>query len=350
MTQVTLSDINKFFGDNHILKAVNLTITSGEFIVLVGPSGCGKSTLLRAICGLEEHDSGQIYLDDLNITELPASDRNISMVFQSYALYPHMSVKENLTFGLKNIKLDDSIIEERIAQAAQILQLTALLDRKPQNLSGGQRQRVAIGRAIVQHPKVFLFDEPLSNLDASLRVQMRQELSKLHKTLQSTIIYVTHDQIEAMTLASRIVILNGGHVEQIGTPLEVYNRPSNIFVAEFMGAPKINIIPLDTLAHISQSQPELAKLMEDWKQKSIHSIGIRPEKIQLGSLGEIKLSTQCNFSELLGDSTVLYNDFIDQEIRVKIPHQYQPKIDESIEISFLIEDLLYFDVSGNALY
>lgn len=261
-----------------------------------------------------------------------------------------MSVGENLSFGLNNIKLDSTIINQRINQVASILQLAPLLERKPQNLSGGQRQRVAIGRAIVQQPKVFLFDEPLSNLDAALRVQMRQELSKLHKTLNSTIVYVTHDQVEAMTLASRIVILNGGKIEQLGTPLEVYNTPHNLFVAEFMGAPKINLIPLKAIDKIAKNSAELTSRVNIWRDKGITDLGVRPEKITIEGSKDISIEANCNFSELLGDSTVLYTTNSDIEIRVKLPYQYSPSDNQSINMAIAFSDLLFFNAAGKAIY
>ena len=243
MTALSLSNIHKAWGKNTIIENLSLEIASGEFIVLVGPSGCGKSTLLRIIAGLEIPDGGKLVMGGKEVTRLAAGKRNLSMVFQSYALYPHMTVRENLSFGLRNINMPAAEIDKRVAHAASMLKLEEMLDRLPQNLSGGQRQRVAIGRSIVQQPELFLFDEPLSNLDAALRVGMRQEIQQLHNTLKNTMIYVTHDQVEAMTLADRIVVLYKGKIEQVGTPLELYNTPANLFVAEFIGTPKINVLP-----------------------------------------------------------------------------------------------------------
>ena len=241
MATIELKNIEKSFGNNKVINNFNIKINDGEFIVLVGPSGCGKSTLLRMISGLESVDKGEIHLNNKIINNLIPSKRGIAMVFQSYALYPHMNVYENMSFGLKTEKLEKNEIEKKVKDAAKTLQIEDLLERKPRQLSGGQRQRVAIGRAITRNPKLFLFDEPLSNLDAALRSEMRVEISKLHKQLNTNMIYVTHDQIEAMTLADKIVILNNGNVEQVGTPDEIYNNPSNIFVAEFIGVPKILI-------------------------------------------------------------------------------------------------------------
>ncbi len=242
MSYLTITDLQKHYDHYHALRGINLAITEGEFLVFVGPSGCGKSTLLRTIAGLESSSAGSIVLDGRDITELASSKRDLAMVFQSYALYPHMTVADNLSFALRLAKLPDAEIQEKIRFVSASLQLNPLLDRKPKELSGGQRQRVAIGRAIVRQPKVFLFDEPLSNLDAALRVQMRLELARLHKKLSTTMIYVTHDQVEAMTLADRVVILNAGQIEQVGTPLELYRQPNSRFVAEFIGTPKMNLI------------------------------------------------------------------------------------------------------------
>lgn len=242
MAKVEIQALEKQYGAYHALKSVSVTVHDGEFIVLVGPSGCGKSTLLRAIAGLEDVSSGTIRIGDENVTDLEPRDRDIAMVFQSYALYPHMSVRDNMAFSLDLKKVPKDQIDARVNEAARILGIEALLDRKPRALSGGQRQRVAMGRAIVRHPKVFLFDEPLSNLDAKLRVQMRAEIRALHDRLGATSVYVTHDQVEAMTMADRIVVLDAGRIVQVGSPLELYNAPMNRFVAEFIGSPSINIL------------------------------------------------------------------------------------------------------------
>ena len=242
MADVRLTGVKKRFGALEVLKGVDLEIADGEFVVFVGPSGCGKSTLLRTIAGLEEISEGEIAIGGRRVNDLSPSDRGIAMVFQSYALYPHMTVRENMAFGLKLAKTDKAEIDRRVTAAAATLNITDYLDRKPKALSGGQRQRVAIGRAIVREPQVFLFDEPLSNLDAALRVRMRYEFASLHERLKTTMIYVTHDQIEAMTLADRIVVLSAGRIEQVGAPMELYERPCNLFVAEFIGSPKMNLI------------------------------------------------------------------------------------------------------------
>lgn len=242
MAYLQLQGIEKFFGEHRAIKGVDLSIQKGEFVVFVGPSGCGKSTLLRLIAGLEHIDGGALKLDGRDITREPSSKRDLAMVFQSYALYPHMSVYENMSFALKLAGVDPKVIREKVDRAAKILNLTTYLERTPKALSGGQRQRVAIGRAIVRAPKVFLFDEPLSNLDAALRGQTRVEIAKLHRDLGATTIYVTHDQVEAMTLADRIVVLRDGLIEQVGTPLELYDKPANQFVAQFIGSPQMNVV------------------------------------------------------------------------------------------------------------
>jgi multiple sugar transport system ATP-binding protein len=246
MSYLQLKGVEKRYGDVRVIKGVDLTIEKGEFVVFVGPSGCGKSTLLRMIAGLTEVNDGSINLDGRDITKLPSSKRDLAMVFQSYALYPHMSVADNMSFALRLANVDKAIIKEKVTRAAEILNLTPYLDRTPKDLSGGQRQRVAIGRAIVRAPKVFLFDEPLSNLDAALRGQTRIEIASLHRDLGATTIYVTHDQVEAMTLADRVVVLRDGVIEQVGSPLELYDRPANQFVAQFIGTPQMNVV--DTAA------------------------------------------------------------------------------------------------------
>ena len=242
MAEIELKSISKSFGSTEVIKSLDLSISNGEFITIVGPSGCGKSTLLRIIAGLENQSTGDVEIDGNVVNNTRASERDLAMVFQSYALYPHMTVFENMSFGLRLAKAKKDFIQQRVQEAAEVLQITELLQRKPKELSGGQRQRVAIGRAIVREPKVFLFDEPLSNLDAKLRVQMRIELTKLHQKLNATMIYVTHDQVEAMTMADKIVVLRDGYVEQIGRPLDLYHNPANLFVAGFIGSPAMNMM------------------------------------------------------------------------------------------------------------
>jgi multiple sugar transport system ATP-binding protein len=264
MGKITLRNVAKRFGEVAVIPSIDLDIEDGEFVVFVGPSGCGKSTLLRLIAGLEDVSDGSIQIDGTNATELPPAKRGLAMVFQSYALYPHMSVRKNIAFPLKMAGMDVAEINRKVDGAAKVLNLSAYLDRRPGQLSGGQRQRVAIGRAIVREPKAFLFDEPLSNLDAALRVNMRLEISELHQTLKTTMVYVTHDQVEAMTMADKIVVLNAGRIEQVGSPLELYHKPANVFVAGFIGSPKMNLV----------EGPEAAK-------HDATTIGVRPEHIDI---------------------------------------------------------------------
>ncbi|ANM12887.1 MULTISPECIES: ABC transporter ATP-binding protein [unclassified Rhizobium] len=293
MAELTLKQVRKSFGALEVIKGIDLEVASGEFVVFVGPSGCGKSTLLRIIAGLEETTSGTLTIGGKDVTHAEPSERGIAMVFQSYALYPHMTVAENIGFGLSLARRPKAEITARVNAAAETLQLTHLLQRKPKALSGGQRQRVAIGRAIVRDPKVFLFDEPLSNLDASLRAQMRLEIADLHARLKSTMIYVTHDQVEAMTMADKIVVLNGGAVEQIGSPMELYRNPATPFVAGFIGSPKMNLYG-----------GEIARLM------NCTTYGIRPEHIRLSEDAGQWHGT-IRHVERLGADAILYLDIAD---------------------------------------
>ena len=290
MGQITLEHVQKAFGPVHIIKGANLDIADGSFVVFVGPSGCGKTTLLRLIAGLEDVTDGKIFIDGKNVVAVPPAKRGLSMVFQSYALYPHMSVRGNIAFGLKMAGLPKAEISHKVEAAAATLNLTPYLDRKPRELSGGQRQRVAIGRAIVREPKAFLFDEPLSNLDAALRVQMRIEVTRLQKQLGTTAVYVTHDQVEAMTMADRIVVLNAGKIEQYGTPLELYEKPANLFVAGFIGSPKMNFIAGEAAAG-----------------RGAATIGVRPEHLKIAREGEGWPGTIL-VAEHLGSDTFLYVD------------------------------------------
>jgi sn-glycerol 3-phosphate transport system ATP-binding protein len=290
MAELRLTNIHKRFGKTEVVRGVSLSASNGEFIVLVGPSGCGKSTLLRMVAGLEEVSEGEIHIGARQVNDLEPKDRDIAMVFQNYALYPHMSVYANMAYGLKMRGVDAEQIGRKVAQAAQILELTPLLERTPRQLSGGQRQRVAMGRAIVREPSVFLFDEPLSNLDAKLRVQMRLEIQKLHQRLATTSLYVTHDQVEAMTLAQRMVVLNSGLIEQIGTPHEVYSHPASTFVAGFIGSPPMNLVGgvLDPSgAHFTTAGAAVLALPEtrgDLAQRSL-ILGVRPEHLELSAAG-----------------------------------------------------------------
>lgn len=309
MASLHLSGIHKNYGATAVLKGIDLSIADGEFIVFVGPSGCGKSTLLRVIAGLEMPSAGSITIDKQDVTSTPASERGLAMVFQSYALYPHMSVRDNMAFALENVGMARAEIDQRVARASSMLRLDDYLDRKPGALSGGQRQRVAIGRAIVREPKIFLFDEPLSNLDAELRVATRKELAELHQSIGGTMIYVTHDQIEAMTLADRIVVLNQGWIEQIGTPLELYNRPANLFVAGFIGSPRMNLIE-------TTIGPSLDVMIGDTRlslgcppaldQGDAVILGVRPEHIQTCTPGDADFHVTVGLVEQLGGETYLY--------------------------------------------
>ncbi|MBX5481603.1 MAG: sn-glycerol-3-phosphate ABC transporter ATP-binding protein UgpC [Myxococcaceae bacterium] len=287
MSEVILSGIQKAFGDNLIVKGVDLQIRSGEFLVMLGPSGCGKTTLLRLIAGLEQIDEGELRINGRRMNEVPPRDRDVAMVFQSYALYPHMTVRENMAFGLTLRKMDKAEIARRVQEAAQLLELSDLLDRKPKQLSGGQRQRVAMGRAIVRQPSIFLFDEPLSNLDTALRVQMRGELARLHRRLKATMIYVTHDQVEAMTLATRVAVFNGGLLQQCGEPLELYHRPANRFVGGFLGSPSMNFVAASrtgaTLSGQGFSLPAPADL--DAEVRGDLLLGLRPQDLRIAPDG-----------------------------------------------------------------
>ncbi len=321
MSTVTLRNIRKAYTDLEVIKGIDLDINDREFVVFVGPSGCGKSTLLRMIAGLEEITSGDLMIDGERMNDVPPDKRGLAMVFQTYALYPHMTVAENMAFSLRLAGLPKARRYERAKEVARVLQLEPLLDRKPRALSGGQRQRVAIGRALVRNPKVFLFDEPLSNLDAALRVQMRIELSSLHDSLQATMIYVTHDQVEAMTLADKIVVLQGGIIEQVGSPLELYHHPQNLFVAGFIGSPKMNFLPVTvTAVHDSGTTVQIA----DGATVTIPvrpanlaigdraTLGIRPEHLEVDS-NRVTLQGEVLVVERLGGETFLYVRIADGE-------------------------------------
>jgi len=329
MGEIILRNVTKSFGDVTVIPSIDLDIGDGEFVVFVGPSGCGKSTLLRLIAGLEDTTGGEIRIDGLDVAHTPPSKRGLSMVFQSYALYPHMSVRNNIAFGLKMAGEPKDVIDQKVAKAAQTLNLTPYLDRKPRQLSGGQRQRVAIGRAIVREPKAFLFDEPLSNLDAALRVQMRLEIMQLHQSLSTTMIYVTHDQVEAMTMADKIVVLNAGRVEQVGSPVDLYNHPANLFVAGFIGSPKMNFIT--------------GKLAERYRAKTV---GIRPEHVKLGD-GVDAVKGTVRLAEHLGSDTFIHVEVPDLgglNVRAAGQHDAQP----NSPISLVLDPakLHRFDDSG----
>ena len=300
MGAIELVDVEKWFGDLQVIKGINLPIQDGELIIFVGPSGCGKSTLLRMIAGLEETSRGQILLDGQDVTDKVPSERELSMVFQSYALYPHLSVGENMGFALKTAGRSRAEIAEKVQDAARILKLEEYLDRRPKELSGGQRQRVAIGRAIVRKPKGFLFDEPLSNLDAALRVDMRFEIARLHQTLETTMIYVTHDQVEAMTLADRIVVLKDGVIMQVGTPRELYESPDNLFVAQFIGSPKMNVIACSTSGESFVLRDHGTGPLGRPERRKAVRLGIRPEHISVVEPDEGHATGRVEVSEYLG--------------------------------------------------
>jgi len=342
MANVKLTDIYKKYGTTEVVHGVNLSIHSGEFVVFVGPSGCGKSTLLRMVAGLEEITSGTIEIGDEIVNDIVPAERGVAMVFQSYALYPHMTVFENMAFGLKMAKVKKPEIEKRVHEAAEVLQISSYLDRLPKQLSGGQRQRVAIGRAIVRNPKVFLFDEPLSNLDAALRVQTRIEIAKLHSHLSATMIYVTHDQVEAMTLADKIVVLNKGIIEQVGSPIELYNSPKNKFVAEFIGSPKMNIIELEGNDKVSINNLQIPT--------NTSKIGVRPEHISLADNSSSMLSGTIRHIENLGEHLLCYiNTVSTQEITAKIDVKSKVDLNQSVYLNWNPEFSHYFNSNDQTI-
>jgi multiple sugar transport system ATP-binding protein len=358
MAAITMQDIRKSFGTAHVIKGVDLAIQDKEFVVFVGPSGCGKSTLLRLVAGLEDITGGRMLFDGDEVNDLPPAERGIAMVFQSYALYPHMSVYDNMAFGLKLANVGKEGVDERVRNAARILQIEHLLERKPKQLSGGQRQRVAIGRAIVRDPKVFLFDEPLSNLDAALRVQMRIEIAKLHHELDATMIYVTHDQIEAMTLADRIVVLNAGVVEQFGSPLELYHHPQNLFVAGFIGSPKMNFLE-GTVAvgtdnaitvDLGDDTQVVAPVAANGAQAGQKvTLGLRPEHLTPGGGGDAQLRGRVITVEHLGGETYIYLERGGSEpLVVKAAGDASAKVDEQLPIGVPAEACYLFDDQGRA--
>ena len=346
MSEINIKEINKYYGSNHIIKDVSLDIKSQSFTVLVGPSGCGKSTILRMIAGLEDINSGTIAIDGTVVNDLAPKQRNIAMVFQSYALYPHMTVFNNMAFGLKLEKRSKDEIEERVHEAAKILQIEDYLQRKPKQLSGGQRQRVAIGRAITRKPKVFLFDEPLSNLDAALRVQMRVELAKLHDQLDATMIYVTHDQTEAMSLGDKVVIIKDGVIQQIGKPEQIFHEPENVFVAEFIGHPKMNILDTensDLGVYIEQNK--IIGKDEINIPKSDFRIGIRPADIIISDTG---IPVKVESYDYQGSSWLINTYLGEQKICVELKEL--SKKEESLCINIPPEKIMFFDCdSGNLI-
>ncbi len=337
MASITLKAVEKWFGDVQVIKGVDLDINEGEFVIFVGPSGCGKSTLLRMIAGLEETSRGQIMINDRDATAEPPSKRGLAMVFQSYALYPHMSVRDNVGFPLKSAGLPKAEIDAKVDEAARVLKLGDYMDRRPKDLSGGQRQRAAIGRSIVRDPTAFLFDEPLSNLDAALRVEMRYEIAKLHQTLKSTMIYVTHDQVEAMTLADRIVVLEFGKIAQVGSPRELYEKPANLFVAQFIGSPRMNVVNAATAPQVDL--PPQAT-----------SFGVRPEHITLVKTGSGSIDGTVDVLEYLGaDTFVIVSCGAAGQLTVRVNGSTDLSPGDPIGLKFDRENMHRFDAKGLAL-
>jgi multiple sugar transport system ATP-binding protein len=360
VAEVKLSGVCKSFGDSQILHKINLDIHDGEFMVFVGPSGCGKSTLLRVIAGLEDITEGELTIAGREVNNVPPAERGIAMVFQSYALYPHMDLYENMAFGLRLAKMPKADIDQAVHQAAKILNIDHLLSRKPKDLSGGQRQRVAIGRAIVRKPEVFLFDEPLSNLDTALRVRMRYEFAKLHEEFKTTMIYVTHDQVEAMTLADRIVVLSAGRIEQVDAPMALYERPDNLFVAEFIGSPGINLLDGKIVecsaagATVELVGGEVIRCLVDATRASAGSaikLGVRPEHLRVG-ISENALRADVTFVESLGSITYAYcsNAGSKEVLTAAIDGQTRLQGGESVMLGIPSEWAYLFDAQGKAFY
>ena len=356
MKTLKIEDLSKNFGSTEVLKKIDLEIDEGNFLVLLGPSGCGKSTLLNIIAGLETINEGNVFIDDYNVSKVEPKDRNIAMVFQSYALYPSMNVRENMIFGLKQAKTSKEKIEQQLEKVSKFLQVDQLLERKPSQLSGGQRQRVAIGRALVREPRIFLFDEPLSNLDAKLRVEMRREIKKLHQQLKTTVVYVTHDQTEAMSLGTRIAIMNHGVIQQNDTPEMIYNKPSNTFVADFIGSPSMNLIKgnlKETSGEISftanGSNFEIPIKDYEFKDKSNLNnkeifFGLRPEHIffKKSNDNDFEITLRADLSEYIGHEQIMTFDYANQEILAKFP--------STIKIELSKEAQLYFDLNQISLF
>ncbi len=352
MAEVVFDKVEKRFGDVSVIKGLSLEVKDHEFMVLVGPSGCGKSTLLRMLAGLEEISGGEIRIDGAVVNELPPKSRDIAMVFQSYALYPHMSIRENLDFGLRIRKMPKEEIARRVNEAAAMLDITHLLDRKPRQLSGGQRQRVAVGRAIVRNPKVFLFDEPLSNLDAKLRVQMRAEITKLQQRLQTTTVYVTHDQVEAMTMGHRIAVMKDGILHQVGSPLEVYRRPANVFVATFIGTPPMNLVPGafegGTVVASGFKLPVPAAYRALAASGGPVIVGIRPESLHEPGSGESEtapITLQVDLVEPLGHEVVVYGRAGNDSLTAKMDPHHLPKVGASVDLAVELDAVQLFDAT-----
>jgi multiple sugar transport system ATP-binding protein/alpha-glucoside transport system ATP-binding protein len=359
MTGLTLKDIRKSYGAVDVLHGIDLDIKEGEFVVFVGPSGCGKSTLLRMIAGLENITGGDMYIDGQLVNDVPPSKRGIAMVFQSYALYPHMTVYDNMAFGMKIAGENKQEIDRRVRAAAESLQLTKYLDRLPKALSGGQRQRVAIGRAICRNPKVFLFDEPLSNLDAALRVATRIEIAKLKESMpETTMIYVTHDQVEAMTLADRIVVLKDGHIEQVGTPMDLYKKPGNLFVAQFIGSPAMNILPATVdsagattaISHVGGNKVSVPIATPASAKGTTVSFGVRPEDLFIATAKDYLFEGTVDYLEQLGEVQLVYLDIgrADQPLTVKLPGNVEVKRGKVLKLAANPQDLHIFDQNGRS--
>ncbi|GAA6160000.1 ABC transporter ATP-binding protein [Ruegeria sp. HU-ET01832] len=348
MGSIQLKAVEKWFGEVQVIKGIDLEIQDGEFVVFVGPSGCGKSTLLRMIGGLEDISRGSLLINGDDVTDHPPSKRGLTMVFQSYALYPHLTVAENMGFSLKVAGVSKPEIAERVGKAAEVLKLDPYLERRPKDLSGGQRQRVAIGRSIVRDPTAFLFDEPLSNLDAALRVEMRYEIAKLHQSLNRTMIYVTHDQVEAMTLADRIVVLEFGKIAQVGTPRELYERPANLFVAQFIGSPKMNVLPCSVAG--DRFRLENGGIGPFDRTGDATRLGIRPEHISVVESGAGNSDGVVEVVEYLGaDMFVIVDCGFDEKVTVRLGGDTQIKAGMQVGLLFAPEKLQFFDASGQAI-
>ena len=357
MKTLKIEDLSKNFGSTEVLKKINLEIDEGNFLVLLGPSGCGKSTLLNIIAGLETINEGNVFIDDYNVSKVEPKDRNIAMVFQSYALYPSMNVKENMIFGLKQAKTSKDKIKEQLEKVSKFLQVDQLLERKPSQLSGGQRQRVAIGRALVREPRIFLFDEPLSNLDAKLRVEMRREIKKLHQQLKTTVVYVTHDQTEAMSLGTKIAIMNHGVIQQNDTPENIYNKPNNTFVADFIGSPSMNLIKgkLKQSSNIISFVAEGSNLeipIDNYNFKANDNLnnkevffGIRPEHIFFKKLNEndFEITLRGDLSEYIGHEQIMNFDYDNQEILAKFPSTIKTELSKETKLYFDLTQVSLFD-------
>ena len=363
MIALKIQDLSKNFGSTEVLKKINLEINEGNFLVLLGPSGCGKSTLLNIVAGLETIDEGEVFIDDYNVSKVEPKDRNIAMVFQSYALYPSMNVKENITFGLKQSKTPKDKIEEQLKKISTFLHVDELLNRKPSQLSGGQRQRVAIGRALVREPRIFLFDEPLSNLDAKLRVEMRREIKKLHQKLKTTVVYVTHDQTEAMSLGTYIAIMNHGVIQQYDTPENIYNKPNNTFVADFIGSPSMNLIsgqlvkngnntsfiPKDSNQsnNISIKNYNFIKPLDE-SSKDVY-FGIRPEHIHYKKTNDtdFEVNLKADLNEYIGHEQIITFNYSNQEVLGKFPSTVKIEMSKEMKLYFDLSQISIFDKKTN---